>query len=81
MSSTSNINRNVSVILADPQHVHPNVESFADTRTLTKSLAVMTKVDTPNVVNAINRVQACAAKTNYLQNCRANLTSTATPSQ
>ena len=71
--STTNINLPVSVILADPIHVRPNVETFADSRTIVKSTARMAKVDAGNVVNAINRVQTAAATANYLQNLRSNV--------
>ena len=72
-TSTSNIKRPVSVILTDPNHVLLNVESFTDSRTLIKSLANYCKLDQANIVNAINRTEAAAERTNYLQNQRANL--------
>jgi len=75
-TSTSNIQKPVSVILADPKHVHPNVETFQDSRTLVKVIANYCKVDQANIVNAINRTEIAAEKTNYLQNMRANLAST-----
>lgn len=70
MSSTTNIYRPVSVILADPQHVRPNVESFTDTRTQIKSLANYVR---GNAVAAINRAQKEAATANYTQNLKANI--------
>ena len=72
-TSTSNIKRPVSVILADPAHVRTNVESFTDTRTEVKIIANYCKVGSANVVSAINRVEAQAERTNYLQNLKANL--------
>lgn len=68
--SINNIYRPVSVILADPQHVRTNVESFTDTRTLVKSLANYVR---GNSVAAINRVQSEAARANYQQNLKANI--------
>ena len=76
LTSTSNINRPVSVILADPKHVRLNVESFTDSRSLVKSLANYVRVDNANIAAAINRVQKEAATANYKQNMRANLIST-----
>ena len=73
LSSITNINKPVSVILADPNHVRLNVESFTDSRTQVKSLANYVKVDNANITAAINRVQAEAARANYKQNLRANL--------
>ena len=63
------------MILADPKHVHLNVENFQDSRTIVKSLANYCKVDSANVTAAINRVELDAEKTNLMQNYRANLTS------
>lgn len=63
----------MSVILGNPKQVQLNVESFTDTRTLTKSLANYCKVDQANIINAINRTEAAAERTNYLQNLKANL--------
>lgn len=72
-TSTSNIIRPVSVITADPAHVHTNTESFNDSRTITKCIANYCKLSTANVVTAINRTEAQAERANYLQNLRANL--------
>lgn len=72
-TSTSNIIRPVSVIVADPAHVRLNTESFNDSRTITKCIANYCKVGTANVISAINRTEAQAERANYLQNLRANL--------
>lgn len=65
----------MSIILADPLHVHPNVENFQDTRTLAKVIANYCKVDSANVVTAINRVEMDAERANFKQNLKANLVS------
>ena len=74
ITSRSNIQKPVAVILADPLHVRTNVETFQDTRTLIKVVGNYCKVDSANIVNAINRADLDAQRTNYKQNLRANLT-------
>lgn len=72
--ANTNIHTPVATILADPKHVHPNVESFRDTRTMAKVIACYCKVDVANTVNAINRADITAQRANFKQNLRANLT-------
>ena len=73
VANTSNIIKPVSVILANLNHVNTNVEIFADSRTLAKSLANYVKGNAAVITAAINRVQNEATQANIKQNLKANI--------